>query len=139
MNSLSNWKRALSSASPRTRDKAAMEIRSFSEDICSALWRAIKKRANTHTNGILVRTLQWFNCSDRFTDLFHLALHGDYEVQCHALKILQEQSFDVTQEQLRNARLSLNTLRPRKNLAAKELKLLRRELRGVLNRLTANQ
>src|SRR5687767_4571652 len=85
----------LRSGVPAQRDRAALELRDLIEDAKAALWQSIQKRSNRNHRGTLVRTLQWFDCSSDFDDLVDLALNGNYEVQCHALRILQVQSFCV--------------------------------------------
>lgn len=126
---------SLRSPLPRERLDAAIELREIVEDVVSALWHSIKKPANVHHRGAEVRTLQLFNCSKHFRELLKLVLHGNYEVQCHALNILQEQSFRVTARQLRDARRAVRALRPRKSLPSKDLKLLQAELNAALDRM----
>ncbi len=79
--------------------------------------------------------LRTFNCEDRFAELFDLALRGNYEVQNHALAILQNQSFDVTAEQLGRAERDLEGFPEQENLSGEDFELLREELRSVLSRL----
>lgn len=64
-----------------------------------------------------------------------MALHGSYEVQCHALAILQAQVFDVTADQLLDAERALSQLEEREGLSGESLGLLRGELQEVLARL----
>jgi hypothetical protein len=127
----------IQSASSVDRDRAAIRVRDFSEAVVNALWRSIKKRANINRRGTMVRALQVFDCGDRFDDLFKLVIHGNYEVQCHALRILQRQSFSVTHAQIRSARKQLKALRPRKHFTADDLDSLRPLLEAVLERLHA--
>jgi hypothetical protein len=126
---------AVASPDPKRRGHAAHRIQDFAEAAVDALFRAIARSENRNHRGTLVFVLRSFNCEDRFTELFDLALHGHYEVQNHALSILQGQSFDVTAEQLRQAEHVLGELRERENLSAEEVELLRGELRCVLSRL----
>lgn len=123
------------SANSIDRDHAATRIREFTHDAVDALWRSIKKPANINRRGTMARALQVFNCADRSEDLLNLAIDGNYEVQCHALRILQTQSFSVTPAQFRLARKQVSALRPRKNLTAEAIDLLRPELDAVLQRL----
>lgn len=82
-----------------------------------------------------MRTLKWLNCSEDFEELIHLALRGNYEVQCHALKVLQTQSFEVGRRQLQSARRKVRRLRPSANLRAEALKLLKADLEAAIDRL----
>ena len=117
------------------RDRAALELRALVEEAKAALWRSIRKRSNRNYRGTLVRTLQWFDCSGDFDDVVDLALNGDYEVQCHALQILENQSFRVKKSQLRSARRLIRGLRPRENLTAADIRLLRGGFESALERI----
>ncbi len=125
----------LDSPDPRRRDAAALRLRNLAESAVEALFRAIARPENRNHRGTLVHVLSAFNCEDRFSELFGLALHGDYEVQCHALTILQSQSFAVTDQQLREAARALGELREREGMRAEDVDLLRDELQDVLTRL----
>ena len=125
----------LESADPGQRDGAAHRAQDFAEAAVNALFRAIACRENRNHRGTLVYVLRAFNCGARFAELFALALHGNYEVQNHAISILKGQSFDITAEQLSQAEQALCELRERDDLAAKDLELIRDELRCVLSRL----
>ena len=127
--------RAIESPDQRQRDHAALHAQDLAEALVDALFRTVARLEYRHHNGTLVHVLQTFNCEDRFTELFDLALNGDYEVQCPALSILQRQSFNVTNEQLRWAEQALSLLREREHLSAENVELLRAELRCVLRRL----
>ncbi len=126
---------ALASPDPGRRGDAAHRVQAFAEAAVAALFQAIARPENRNHRGTLVYVLRAFNCEARFTELFELALHGNYEVQSHSLSILQYQSFDVTAEQLRHAEHALGALRERENLPAEDVELLRNELRCVLSRL----
>ncbi len=126
---------AIESPDPRRRDHAALHAQELAEALADALFRAIARPEYRHNRGTLVHVLQAFNCEGRFTELFELALNGNYEVQCHALSILQRQSFNVTTEQVRRAEHALNLLREREHLPAEDVELLRAELRCVLSRI----
>jgi len=130
--------RAIESPDPLRRDRAALHAQELAEALVDALFRAIARPEYRHYIGTLVRVLRAFNCEDRFTELFDLALNGAYEVQCHALSILQRQSFNVTTEQIVWAEQLLNLPREREQLPAEDGELLRAELRCVLSRLGAS-
>lgn len=124
----------LRSTVPAERDRAAIELRDFMKEAKAALWRSIRKQPNRNHRGTLVWTLQWFDCSRDFDNLIELALNGNYEVQCHSLCILQEQSFRVKQNQLRAARRLIRALRPREKLSEADLRLLRAEFESAMKR-----
>lgn len=126
----------LESPDPRRRNSAALRLRDLAESAVDALFRAAARPENCNHRGTLVHVLSAFNCEDHFPELFDLALHGNYEVQCHALSILQSQSFSVTAQQLREARQALGELREREGLRAEDFGLLREELQSALSRLS---
>lgn len=125
----------LDSPDPQLRDAAALQLLDLAESAVDALFRASGRPENRNHCGTLVHVLSAYNCGDRFSELFGLALQGNYEVQCHALSILQSQWFSVTARQLREARRTLGELREREGLPAEDVGLLRDELQAVLSRL----
>lgn len=60
------------------------------------LVRAIKNPEFVANKGTLVFALAELDCSDLFILLVELALSNNFEVQSHALSILDEQTFNVT-------------------------------------------
>ncbi|WP_435016191.1 hypothetical protein TA3x_003753 [Tundrisphaera sp. TA3] len=126
---------ALDSPDPRRRGDACFLVRDLAETIVASLFLQIARPENRNHRGSLVYTLKSFHCEGRFVQLFDLALNGNYEVQCHALSILEGQSFSVTREQLGEAAEALGRLRERENLPAEDVGLLRVQLHRVLSRL----
>jgi HEAT repeat protein len=124
--------KALASADPKERDKAAMCLRDIAEAAVRALLRAIQEPANKNNRGTLAYALMVFNCSGYFSELFSLATTSNYEVQCHALSILQEQKFTPTTPELREAEQQLNELQQRQDTPS-GTELLCSELREVIS------
>lgn len=123
----------LDSPDPRQRNTAALQLRDFAKAAVAALFRAINRPENHDNRGSLLYALMPFNCSEHFAALFALAMGGNYEVQCHALSILQRQRFSPTFRELREASDSLRELK--RSLAPEDHRqLLRKELREVLER-----
>lgn len=126
---------ALQSNDPSQRHHAALQLEGFSETAIDALFKTIARPENRNHIGTLVYVLRLFNCESHFTDLFELALNGNFEVQNHALFILWRQNFAVTAEQLKAAGEALNSLQERDNLTADDIKLLRKDLQSILKRI----
>lgn len=120
---------------PRRRNAAARRLRDLAESAVDALLRAAARPENRNHRGTLIHALSAFNWEGRFSELFDLALHGNDEVQCHALSILQGQAFSVTDRQVREAERALADLREREDLSAESAGRLRDELQSVLSRL----
>ena len=129
----------LASPDPMRRHHAAHRIKDFAEAAVNALFQAIARPDTGGYRGTLVYILRAFRCDSQFTELFDLALNDDYEVQNHALSILQSQSFDVTSEQLHQAEQALDELHERENLSGEDVDLLRKDLRIVLSQLSESQ
>jgi hypothetical protein len=126
---------ALDSQDADRRSEAALRTSEFAE---AAVGRLIRAARTVRTNpGTLAYALRAFNCSEHFDDMFALALEGNYEVQCHALAILHDQSFEVTADQLRVAGDRLGELVPREHLPPPDVELLRAELTAILRRFSA--
>ena len=130
--------KALESADPKERDKAALSLRDIAEAAVPALLRAIHEPANKNNRGTLACVLSVFNCSEHFTTLFALAVTGNYEVQCHALSILQQQNFAPTAQELREAEQQLNELQQRQD-SPSGTELLCSELREVISQFQDNE
>ncbi len=123
----------LDSADPRERNTAALQLRDFAQAGVAALFQAINRPENRNKRGSLLYALMPFNCSEHFAALFALAMGGNYEVQCHALTILQRQRFSPTFRELREASDSLRELK--RSLAPEDHRqLLCKELREILVR-----
>jgi hypothetical protein len=129
--------KALGSADPKERDKAALCLRDIAEAAVPALLRAIHEPANKNNRGTLAYAPNVFNCSEHFAMLFALAVTGNYEVQCHALSILQQQNFAPTTQELREAEQQLNELRQRRDTPSSTA-LLCSELQEVISRCISN-
>src|SRR6056297_2243085 len=94
---------SLGSRDPRNRDDAALRLQEFVEAAVEVIVRQIELPENRKNRGTLVHVLRSFNCSSLFSELVRWAVHGHYEVQCHALMILDDHHFAVTPAQLRDA------------------------------------
>ena len=125
--------KGLDSVVEEERDNAALVLRDIAEAAVPALFRAIHEPANKHNRGTLVYALQVFNCSEHFSALFALAVTGNYEVQCHALSIMQQQNFAPTVQELSEAKRQLNELKQRQDTPS-GTKLLCSELHEVISR-----
>jgi hypothetical protein len=100
----------LKSSDRVVRNRAARKLRELSDDrAVEPLLQAIHLAENRDDRGTLVYALRFLDCSGHFSDLFQLALHGNYEVQCKALAILEEQHFVVQPEELTKAEGDLTT------------------------------
>lgn len=125
---------ALRSCEPMERNKAALDLKELAEIAVPALLQAICQPANKYNNGTLVYALMAFNCSDHFAELFSLAAsNSSYEVQCHALSILQEQRFAPSDQELNNAEQLLNAFQLQ-NTGNSSLEQLCSELREIISR-----
>jgi hypothetical protein len=124
----------LDASDPARRDLAALRLRDFALSAVEALFRAVARPANRDHRGTLVHALSAFACRDRFPELFDLALHGNYEVQCHALSLLRAQTFSPSAQQRREAERALAELRERDSLTAEDVEHLRGELTAILAR-----
>ena len=69
---------------------------------------AITNPVNADTRGSFVYALQTLDCSDLFRFLFQVALDPIYEVRAHALRILQQQRFNLSSVVLDDARECLS-------------------------------
>ena len=125
----------LGSSDGAVRNGAALRLRDLQDNrAVEPLFQAIHVAANINNRGTLVYALQTLDCSEHFTDLFQLALHGNYEDQCMALIILEEQEFAADDAQL--AKASEDLLAFLANPPAIEnVELLAVELQAVLVRL----
>ena len=130
---LANTLQALDSADAKTRDAAALQLRDFAEAAVATLFRAINRPENSNNRGTLLYALMPLNCSEHFAELFSFAVCGSYEVQCHALSILQEQRFTPTDQELREARRLVDELQ-RDSAHVGDTQLLCTELRDILAR-----
>lgn len=65
---------AIESPDPGRRNHAALHAQVPTEALVDALFRAIARPEYRHNRGTLVFVLQAFNCEDRFTELFDLAV-----------------------------------------------------------------
>ena len=121
----------LGSSDGAVRNGAAVRLRNLQDNrAVEPLFQAINVAANINNRGTLVYALQTLDCSEHFTDLFQLALHGNYEVHM-ALIILEEQEFAADDAQL--AKASEDLLAFLANPPAIEnVELLAAELQAVL-------
>jgi hypothetical protein len=95
----------LGSDSGTTRNCAALAIRDAQwQEAVPALVEAILKPANARNRGTLVYALEVMDCSQHFSFLFRLALEGNLECRSHALGILWNGGFRVSDEEIEEAR-----------------------------------
>ncbi|MEW4570595.1 hypothetical protein AB1L88_22255 [Tautonia sp. JC769] len=125
---------ALGSSDPRRRNAAALRIQEFAEAAVDELCRQVERPENRENRGTLVHVLGTFNCSSRFAELVRWAGLGGYEVQCHALNIMDTHRFAVTPTQLRDAERVLDELRTRDDMDPNDVEALHDQLREILSR-----
>ena len=116
-----------------------MRLRDFHDDrAVEPLFQAILDPRNSGNRGTMIYALWDLDCNAHFTDLFQLALHGNYEVQCMALHILQDQEFAADDSELNKASQDLLAFleNPR---PIERVELLIAELQAVLVRLQARR
>ena len=94
---------ALESPVATARNRAALQLMDFSQSAVEALFRSIGLPANKNSRGTLVYALGAFHCEDWFTELFDLAMNGNFEVQNGALSILRHQILKVSAAQFAQA------------------------------------
>lgn len=83
------------------RNSAALTLKEIGDNrAVNPLMKAIMHRNNKDNRGTLVHALEGLDCSQLFLPMVNLALLGNYEVQCHALAILKEQSFKVVKDEI---------------------------------------
>ena len=112
-------------------------MREFAEKAVATLFRAINRPEISNNRGTLLYALMALNCSQHFAELFSLAVRGNYEVQCHALSILQKQRFSPTQQELHESQRVLDEFE-RQSAHIGDNQLLCDELRDVLTREKSN-
>ena len=101
---------------PSVRMTAAAGLRKIIDDKSAKyLARAINHPINRLYRGSFVYALQTQNCKRYFTFIFKLALYGSYEVQNHALLILEKQRFNVTADEHKKAQRMINLYPRRKD------------------------
>jgi len=129
----------LKSSDPAVRHGAAMRLSDLRDNrAVEPLFQAIANPANAGYTGTLIYALLDLDCSGHFTDLFDLALHGVYEVQCKALMILEEQDFVIEPAQVAKARENLAAFLANPH-QVEEPELLAKELEAILMRLDAKR
>ena len=128
--------RLLASHDPAIRNDAALELRELGDAAAvGPLLTAAEKPANANDRGTLIYALQTLDCSSHFARLFDLALTGSYEVQCHALSILENQRMQATSLEVATAREKLEAYSPPGHVSEEDAELLCDELRTILRRL----
>lgn len=129
----------LASSEPSVRNRAALDLRDLAESGASIpvepFFTAVADPANRDNRGTLVYALQMMDCSEYFTELFELALHGNFECQNHALTILDEQPMRVAPRLLREAEDTVRAFTPPMNMSGEVTELLRTDLLATLSRL----
>lgn len=129
----------LESDDSQARGRAAYRPSELAEAAVEALFRGIASPADRDHRGSLLYALRELNCSNRFSELFHLALNGDYEVQRRALMILESHFFRITHKEFQDSMNALFEPRPRKNLTDRDLESLREKLISVISRVAISQ
>ena len=95
----------LKSKNAQIRNSAALTLRDMQDNkAVKPLMKAIKDPGNKKDCGTLVYALEVLDCSKCLLTLVDLALHGNYEVQNHALTIITEQSFKANPKDISKAR-----------------------------------
>ncbi|GAB3228638.1 hypothetical protein J0A67_13960 [Algoriphagus aestuariicola] len=84
------------------RDAVALTFRrNRFNDAVDPLLNSIKKKENKGCNGTMAYALETLDCSLRLKDLFDILFDDNsYETRCHILRILDEQIFEFTEEDL---------------------------------------
>jgi HEAT repeat protein len=127
------WVTALASSDPKMRNIAASHLRELGDDAAvDPLLTAAKLPANANNRGSLVYALQTLDCSRQFTRLFDLALTGNYEVQCHALTILDEQPMKPSHAELAAAQAKLDAFVPPDHMTEDDVDRFKSELSEIL-------
>ncbi len=99
----------LGSPLAQTRDAVALALRDIADNAAvEPLVAAIRSPATAGHRGTLVYALETHDCSGYFLFVFDLALNDTYEVQNHALTILNAQQFWYDQGDLDTAQARLN-------------------------------
>lgn len=94
----------LDNPKPDTRNAAALALRDIGDNTATEpLLRAINKPENYDNRSTMVYALENLNCSCNFIDIFMLALATKEDVRLSALKILHEQNFWISDEDLDQA------------------------------------
>lgn len=87
------------------RNAAALILREMRNDkAVEPLMKAIKNSRDRNNIGTLVYALEVLDCSKWLLALIDLVLHGNYEVQNHALAIIAKQSFKAGPKDICKAR-----------------------------------
>ena len=99
----------LNSSDSLIRDAVALALRELGDSRSfEPLLNAVLDPANRDHRGTLVYALETHNCSKIFLTIIDLALYGNYEVQCHALTILKEQQFEISDKECKEAKAAIN-------------------------------
>lgn len=95
-----------------TRNAAALALREIGDSrAVDPLFRAINNPNNRSDRATLVYALETLDCRNHFLDLIELAISEKADVQLSAMDILERQAFLVNDDDLNQARETLETCR----------------------------
>ncbi|RFP64045.1 HEAT repeat domain-containing protein [Hymenobacter lapidiphilus] len=104
---------------PRARNAAALTFRlnRYSAAVIPLL-HAITKPENSKNRGTLVYALEKLKCHHHLGDLFSVLFGatGNWEVQNHTLRVLEEQIFEFTREEVQKVAKDWNVIRDNWNI-----------------------
>lgn len=106
--------RLLDQEKPKARNAAALTFRFNRYNMAVVpLLRAVAKPENTKHRGTLVYALEKLKCHQHLGDLFSILFGaiGNWEVQNHTLRILEEQTFEFTREEIQKVAKDWNAIR----------------------------
>ncbi len=100
---------ALQSSDNFIRNSGALGIRELkNQEAYKILLKRILELGPNEKIGTLVYSLEYADCKRNLDDLIELFLKGNYEVRMGLNEIFTEQTFELTNEELKNIQLKLN-------------------------------
>jgi hypothetical protein len=91
----------LKSENSGLRNRAALALEEIKNNrAVEPLLEAIFKKENHNYNGTMVFALESLDCSRNLKDIFRILFYESFEAKISAYRILTEQKFDFTQEDL---------------------------------------
>jgi len=86
---------------PAIRNRAALALRDIKDNrALGPMLEAICKKENNNFNGTLVYALESLDCSKNLKDIFKILFYESYEAKISADKILSNQIFDFTKQDI---------------------------------------
>ncbi len=105
----------LNSSSGKVRNASALTLREIGDSsVVQPLLNAILNHNNLKDRSTLVYALETLDCSEKFLDIFKLALSEEAFTQLSAMNILFEQGFFVSDEEIATAFLMLTKAKNKK-------------------------